>query len=388
MLIELAIRNFAIIDRLQVRFSRGFSVLTGETGAGKSIIIDAVGLLLGERARPELIRTGEEEATVEALFDLSARPEVRRELAEAGFDGEEELLAKRVISRGGKNRVYINGSLAKLAQLESVVAQLIAIYGQHEHQQLQRTEIHLALLDRFAGLEGEVGAYRHFYQEVSEAAERLRQLTEAERERQHRLDLLGFQSREIAGAGLREGEDEELQAERLLLQNSGRLSTAAEGGYDILYGAEGAICERLGAVANDLEELTAIEPRFTELAETLRSCLYSLEDAAGQLRGYAGHIAFDPERQARVEERLAQIASLKRKYAPTLGEILRCQQEIDRELGELTDAESVREGLQKKIMVARERLLLAGKTLSAARLQAGRAAAAVGRSGTEGSRSG
>ncbi|MFA5516723.1 MAG: DNA repair protein RecN [Desulfuromonadales bacterium] len=370
MLIELNIRNFAIIDRLQVSIGPGLSVLTGETGAGKSIIIDAVGLLLGARARPELIRTGEEEATVEALFDLSAQPEVRQELKENGFDSDAELMVKRTISRAGKNRVYINGSLAKLAQLQAIAGRLLTIYGQHEHQQLQRIETHLGLLDRFAALAGEIGAYRHFFRELGEISARLQQLEAAERQRQQRLELLEHQSRELADAGLLEGEDEELAAERLLLQNAARLTAVAEGGHNLLYGAEGAVCENIGSVADDLEALAGVEPRFGKMAESLRTCQYTLEDAAGQLRSYGGQIAFDPERQAHVEARLAQLSVLKKKYAPTIGAIVRYQEEIAREIESLGELETSREELQLKAVAIRERLLQAGAELSLARRQA------------------
>ena len=149
MLADLIIKNFVLIDRLQVSFGPGFNVLTGETGAGKSIIIDAVGLLLGDRARPDLIRNGEKEAVIEAIFDLKNHPRVRREMEECGLEREDELLVRRVIARGGKNRIFLNGSLATLSQLQRLTSRLLSIYGQHEHQSLQRNETHLALLDRF-----------------------------------------------------------------------------------------------------------------------------------------------------------------------------------------------------------------------------------------------
>lgn len=372
MLSELIISNFAIIDRLHVTFGPGFNVLTGETGAGKSIIIDAVGLLLGGRARPDFIRSGEETATVEALLDLSGQPALRRELAEAGFDEGDELLVKRVVSRTGKNRIYLNGSLATLAQLQAWTARLMSIYGQHEHQTLQRTEIHLALLDRFAGLEGELGAYRQHFDEALELAERLRRLEDAERDRRQRLELLTYQSREIGEANLVTGEDEDLAAERLLLQNAERLAAATGGGYETLYGAEGAVCERLGATAAELETLAGVDPALGPMAEALRSSLYALEDVAAQLRGYAGRAAFEPGRLDEVEERLALLAVLKRKYAPTLPEIIDYRVAIDREIEELSDLDAAREGLQKQLAAARQRLQEAGEALSRCRREAAR----------------
>lgn len=377
MLSELSIRNFAIIDRLQVQFGLGFNVLTGETGAGKSIIIDAVGLLLGDRARPELIRTGEEEATVEALFDLTALPALRAELAEQGFEDGEELLVKRVVARSGKNRVYLNGSLAKLGQLQPLTAQLLAIYGQHEHQNLQKADQHLAMLDDFAGLGSDLEAYQLFFRELQGLENRLEQLDAAERERQQRLDLLGFQSRELATAALRPGEDEELAAERLLLQHAERLALATTGGYELLYGGEGAVVERLDTVASQLEALINVDPRLGAWAEGVRSALFTLEDVAAGLRDYQGE-AFEPGRQAEVEERLALLTALKRKYAPTIAEILSLQAGIDAELEALINVEATREELQKQLTASSQRLLRAGEQLSGKRQQAAqRLAAAV-----------
>ncbi|BCR04386.1 DNA repair protein RecN [Desulfuromonas versatilis] len=372
MLSELIIKNIAIIDRLQVAFGAGFNVLTGETGAGKSIIIDAVGLLLGDRARPELIRSGEEEAVVEALFDLRGMPGVRDALAEAGLEEGDELVVKRSISRSGRNRVYLNGSLATLGQLQPLAGQLMTIYGQHASQGLQRADLHLDMLDSFAGLDGELGNYRELFRELRQLNERLQRLDEAERERQHRLDLLGFQSSEIAAVSLKPGEDADLAAERLLLQNAGKLAAATEGGYELLYAGEGAACERLGRVADDLAALSNIDPQLGQLAEAVRGALFTVEDVAEQLRGYAGRVDFEPGRQDEVESRLALISGLKRKYAPTLEEILAYKEKIDQEIEELSDVDAAREGLRKKIAVARQGLERAGAGISARRAEAAR----------------
>jgi DNA repair protein RecN (Recombination protein N) len=372
MLTDLIISNFAIIDRLHVAFGPGFNVLTGETGAGKSIIIDAVGLLLGDRARPDLIRTGEETATVEALVDISGQPALRRELVAAGLEDCDELVVKRVVSRAGKNRIYLNGSLATLAQLQAWAEGLMSIYGQHEHQSLQRTDTHLALLDRFAALEEDLGVFRRHFDEAQDLAGRLQALDAAERERQQRLDLLSYQSREIAEAGLRVGEDEELAAERLRLQNVERLAAATQGGFDILYGAEGAVCERLEGVAADLEALAEVDPVLGQLAETTRTSLYALEDVATRLRDYAGRIAFEPGRQDEVEERLALLAALKRKYAPTLEAILDYGARIDREIVDLTDLDAARSGVRKKLTAVRKELQETGEALSRRRREGAR----------------
>ncbi|MDX9710147.1 MAG: DNA repair protein RecN [Trichloromonas sp.] len=369
MLTDLIIRNFAIIEGLQVAFGPGFNVLTGETGAGKSIVIDAVGLLLGERARPGLIRTGEEEATVEAIFALGAAPEVRRQLAEAGFDNGDELLVRRIVSRSGKNKVFINGALATLGQLQELTAGLMVIHGQHAQQGLQRPDLHLEMLDALADAGALLDDYRGIYGEVRGLEEHLRRLDEAQRERRQRLDLLGYQSRELAEANLRLGEDEELEAERLLLLHGEKLLAATAGGYETLYGEDGAVCERLQTLASSLEQLTAIDPALGPLAEILRSSCFALEDVALQLRAQGQKIQFEPARQNEVEERLALLAMLKRKYAPTIGEMLALREHIEAELAELEDIGGTRDGLERRLVKAREELARSGAALSARRRQ-------------------
>jgi len=380
MLTELNIRNFATIDRLQVAFRAGFNVLTGETGAGKSIIIDAVGLLLGERARPELIRAGADEATVEAVIGLDGAPEVVRRLVEEGFEADGELLVRRIVSRGGKNRVYLNGSLATLAQLQAVVAELVLIYGQHEQQLLQKPSAHLEMLDRFAGVAAELSACAEAYLQLQRLDDRLQSLDLAERDRQQRIDLLSFQSRELADARLQPGEDDELALERQRLQHAGRLAEVCAGGYAELYDDEAAICGRLSALADAQDALAPVDPVFAELAEAVRQAQYSLEDVATRLRHYGDGVVFDPQRQEEVEQRLALLTALKRKYAPTLEEILQQQQQIDSELELLDDVEQARDALVRERGKAQAAYDQAAKALSARRRQAAeQLAAAVGR---------
>ncbi len=372
MLTDLIIKNFAIIDRLHVSFGPGFNILTGETGAGKSIIIDAVGLLLGERARPDLIRTGEDEASVEAVFDLSGQPGLVALVEAAGFEGGDELLVRRTIARNGRNRIYVNGSLATLGQLQPLSSRFLTIYGQHASQSLQRADSHLRQLDRFAGLAQLLTEYRGHFDRLHALGERLAQLDEAERERQQRLDLLNFQSREISEAKIRAGEDDELEAERLLLQHAERLSTVTQGGYEELYGQERAICERLGGIAAGLAELASIDPQLGVLAETLQSAHYSLEDAAMELRSHGERISFEPGRQNEVEERLAQLGGLKRKYAPTLEAILAHLEQVDGEIADLSNIDAAREQLQQQLAKTREQLEEAGGRISVQRREAAR----------------
>ncbi len=364
MLTDLIIKNFAIIENLHVTFGSGFNVLTGETGAGKSIIIDAVNLLLGGRARGEIIRTGEAEASVEAVFDLNKDHLLGEKLITAGLDSDGELLVRRIVARSGKNRVFINGSPVPLTQLRELTSGLVNIYGQHEHQNLQRTETHLKLLDSFAETGDLLADYRAEFSTYQQLLKELSQLSLAERERQQRLDMLAFQQQEIYSANLISGEDEELERERSILQHAEKLTAVTTGGYETLYAGENAVCEKVSTVATQLESLQAIDPQLGSLAKSLQGYFYGLEDVATELRGYADNLDFEPQRQQQVEDRLALLANLKGKYAPTIAELIDYLERITAEHNDLNHIEGRREELQGQIKRQYELLLDSGKRLS------------------------
>lgn len=370
MLLNLTITNFAIIDRLDVQFGEGFNVLTGETGAGKSIILDAFGLLLGDRAQPELVRAGAVEATVEALFDLAGRDDLRRAYEEAGFSVGDELVLRRIVQSGGRSRAYINGSLATLGQLQPLAEQLVAVCGQHEHQTLLQRSAHLEILDRFGGLDEQLKAYRDAYRELQEVARRLERLRGAERDRQQRLEFLRHQAAEIDAAKLLPEEEVELASERLLLQNAERLTAITRGGFEALYEGDGAVCEVLGTLADDLRSVAAIDRELGDLAEVVQRSLFDLEDAASRLRSYLGRISFEPDRLEAIEERLAVLTRLKRKYAPTLGEVLALQKSFAAEIDELENAGAICTGLAGELAGLVERTRSLGEALSLGRRQA------------------
>lgn len=370
MLCELNIRNFVIIDRLSLSFAAGLNVLTGETGAGKSIIIDAIDLLLGGKARTDLIRTGEEEAVVEALFDLTAAAGLRAALAEVGFDNGNELLVRRVLSLAGKNRIYVNGALATAAQLQAWLTQVVAIYGQHEQFTLARAETHGQLLDSYAGILTELASYRRLYEQIRKVRDELARLDRAEQERQQRLDLLDYQEKEIAAAELRPGEDEQLLAERTLLQHAEKLAGIAGGGYDELYAKEGAVCETLARLSSQLQEGAAIDPHLAPLAEAVQSAFYGLEDSATQLRAYAEQIAFDAGRMEEIEGRLDLLHRLKRKYGPTIEAILDHYAVVSREFSELSNLEATRGVWEKELREGEGTLQQLGAGLTQARTAA------------------
>jgi DNA repair protein RecN (Recombination protein N) len=370
MLCELNIRNFVIIDRLSLSFASGLNVLTGETGAGKSIIIDAIDLLLGGKARTDLIRTGEEEAVVEALFDVTAAAGLRAALAESGFDNGDELLVRRVLSLSGKNRIYVNGTLATATQLQTWLTQIVAIYGQHEQFTLARAETHGQLLDSYAGILIELASYRSLYEQTRKLRSELARLDRVEQERQQRLDLLDYQQQEIAAADLQPGEDGQLLAERTLLQHAEKLAGIAGGGYDELYAKEGAICETLARLASQLQEGAAIDPHLAPLAEAMQSAFYTLEDSATQLRAYAAQSAFDAVRMEEIESRLDLLHRLKRKYGTTIEAIRDHYAAITREFAELSDLDATRGAWEKQLKTDEEALRALGATLTQARTTA------------------
>lgn len=375
MLTDLTIKNIAIIDTLQIAFKSGLTVLTGETGAGKSIIIDAVGLIMGNRASSDLIRSGEEEATVEAIFDVSSLPQVRDQLAAAGFDCADELLVKRSISRSGKNRIYLNGSMGTLALLGDITRCLINIYGQHESQTLLRPENQLTLLDAFAGTAALRDRFAELFRQLQGVRERLEHLDEQERESARRIDLLSFQSVEIAAAGLKADEEAELEDQRQILASAGKLGSVSTEAFELLYGGDGAILGQLRRISTSVKEIAAIDHGLGELATTLESAYLQLEDAAIELRDYSSRIESDPATLQQIDDRLDLIGRLKRKYGSTVEEILAFKEQIDIELEGLHGLEHDRQNLEAEQMrltvevSARGAELTSRRTAAAAKLK-------------------
>lgn len=370
MLTDLTIKNIAIIDALHISFKEGLTVLTGETGAGKSIIIDAVGLIMGGRASADLIRSGEDEAVVEALFDISAQPDVTRQLRDCGFDCDNELLVKRSISRAGKNRVFINGSLATLALLAEIAPRLINIYGQHESQTLLRPENHLRLLDAYAGLNGQREEFARLFDRLRMLQERLGVLDEEEREAERRLDLLSYQSDEISRAALQAGEEEELEARRQVLAGAERLGSTAASAFERLYEGDGAILGQLRRIKNAIAEISAIDHSLDGLAASLENAYLQVEDAAIVLRDYSSRIEADPAGLQQADDRLDLINRLKRKYAPTVEAILEFKHGLDSEIESLKGREQARHDLEAEQERLAQEVRQRGSDLTARRTAA------------------
>ncbi|MDA8413383.1 MAG: DNA repair protein RecN [Desulfobacteraceae bacterium] len=364
MLTDLTIKNIAIIDSLHIAFSSGLTVLTGETGAGKSIIIDAVGLIMGSRASSDLIRSGEEEATVEAIFDISERPEVVQVLEQAGLEAGTELLFKRSISRSGKNRIFINGSMATLVLLTDIAGRLINIYGQHESQTLLRPDNQLALLDAFAGTGTLREQFAQTFRAHSRVAEQLENLEAIEREAARRLDLLSFQSDEIAAAGLKAGEEEALAEQRQLLASADKLSSVSGEAFEVIYGGDGAILGQLRRISTSVRDIASIDHTLGGPATALEEAYLQLEDTAISLRDYTTRLESDPAALQMADDRLDQISRLKRKYGSTVDEVLAFKQQIDSELEELRGREHDRQRLEAERDQLMGQLLKTGAELT------------------------
>jgi DNA repair protein RecN (Recombination protein N) len=318
MLKELSIRSFAIIDDLLIRFEPGLTVLTGETGAGKSIIINAVNLILGSRASTDMIRTGAEAAELEALFDVAADSAAGRSAAQMGYDLTEGLLVRRVISRSEGNRVYVNGRLATLQVLAAVTENLASISGQHAHQSLLKEEQHLMILDQFAGLMPQRAAVAALYHEILPQLKHLKQLAGLQARQAELIELLQFQCREIEAAAIHTGEDRELEQERLRLKNAGALYEAVNTGLEALYSGPGSAVERLTEVRRSLEKIGRIDPLLTPQSEACAEIAYRIEDVVERLRVYLKSIEINEGRLETVETRLDLLNRLKRKYGGSL----------------------------------------------------------------------
>jgi DNA repair protein RecN (Recombination protein N) len=338
MLKELSIRNFAIIDDLQIQFESGLTILSGETGAGKSIIINAVNLILGSRASLDMIRTGADSAEIAALFDIDPKSLSAQTAAELGYDTGEGLLVRRVISRTEGNRVYINGRLATLQVLAAVTENLASISGQHAHQGLLKEDQHLLILDRFAGLLPLREAVSALYHELLPQLKKIEAL-KARRARQAELsELLAFQQREIAAAAPQPEEDRELEQERLRLKNAQMLYETVQRGIESLYGGSGSTVERLTQVRRELEKAARVDPVLMSPSEACAEIAYRVEEVVAGLRAYSKSLDLDAGRLEAVEERLDLLNRLKRKYGGSLATV---QEKLAQSATELEALETI-----------------------------------------------
>ncbi|MBZ5663618.1 MAG: DNA repair protein RecN [Acidobacteriia bacterium] len=373
MLAELRLENYAVIDNVVIEFAPGLNLLTGETGAGKSILIDALGLLLGEKASSEVIRTGAERAVVAAVFesDGAAARSVESILETNGLDAENgSLILRREIAPGGKGRVFINNQPATVAVLKQIAPHLAVIHAQNESLAHFDAAARQDLLDAYAGIElKEVSAAFAHWKQIRG---RIADLEHDEQDRMRLLDLWNFQCHEIEEARVRAGEDELLEAEKRVLANAEKIYGAAMNAFDLLYEGNASTSSSLRAAQKHIEELARYEPKFQEAVAALESARISVEDVGATLRDYAGGIQASPERLAELEERLALLDRLKRKYGPTLDQTIAFGEDIRRKLSEMENKDQVLLELRAQLTVAGDDYRKAARSVSSKRLEAGR----------------
>jgi len=367
----LRVRSFAIIEALEVELDAGLNIVTGETGAGKSILVDAIQLVLGARGRPEVVRTDAEAAEVEALFDLTRQPEALRALREQGIETDGELLIRRVVSTTGRTRAYINGRLATLAQLKEVTKGLADISSQHEYHSLADSRHHLAYLDAFAGHAARVDEVSRAHAALVEAGARLEEVVTEERGKADREDLLRYQVNEIDMLQEALENEEALMVECERLRHAEKLGTAAGEAEAQLYSDDASICGAVSKIASSLEQASIFDPSLGPIATQVREALLQLEDAAAELGSYASDLSFDPARLGTLEDQLDRLSRIKRKYGDTAAEILANRDRAATELDSLERYEERLDHCQREFDEALEEasrvaLALRGKRQTAA----------------------
>ena len=328
MLLELNIENIALIESLRIEFGQGLNVLTGETGSGKSIVVDCVNLVLGGRAERDLVRTGAEKGRVQALFDVSGCASARALAEELGADCEDGLLAvSRELSRGGRNVCRVSGAIVPLSALRRLTGMLMDIHGQHEHQSLLNPARHIDFLDAFgdAGHAARMEQVRKLHAERTQQASALKKLLSDAAEKARLIDMLTFQTGEIAEAKLKPGEEERLTAKLRVLENAEKIHEGVDRAYALTYrgGSRAASAqELLQRAAEAMEGIAGIDPRYEALSGRLRELYYSVQDVGYELQDILDHLTFDPAKIDKISERLDQIDRLERKYGPSLEDVI------------------------------------------------------------------
>jgi len=339
MLMNLQVRDFAIVEKIDIEFEPGMTVLTGETGAGKSILVDALGLVLGERGSTQLVRDGAKRAEFAAEFDVSGLEAVGAWLDEQALELDGECLLRRVINADGRSRAFINGNAVPLSQLKNIGELLLDIHGQHFHQSLGRRPVQRDLLDHFGGLLEQRAEVATSYSSWIAVAERLKSLLDADADKASRLELLTFQLQELDSLGLTEGETLELNNERQKLQNSGRLADGVTAALDVLIDSESSNANSLIAAATrSLESLAEFDSSLLPLIELLKSAGIQVSEATETLRRYGEDIDMDPQRRDWIEERLDALQAVARKHRVSADELLELNIRLRAEHEELTNS--------------------------------------------------
>ena len=369
MLLELRLENYALTDHLAVEFAPGLNLLTGETGAGKSILIDALALLMGEKASPEVIRFGAERAVISAVFEIEAGTEklVARILGNNGIDSDEaNLILRREIA--AKGRAFVNNQPATVSVLKQLAPHLASIHAQSESLVSFDAGVRVELLDNYAGTQ--LGPVNEAFCKWKQVKTRIAHLEQGEHDRLKLVDLWKFQKREIEDAKIQPGEDERLETQKRVLANAERIYNSAMHAFDLLYEGTASTAASLRAAQKHLEELIRYEPKFQEALASLDTARISVEDVGAGLRDYAGGIEASPERLAEIEDRLALLDRLKRKYGPMLEDVINLSVEVTRKLSEIENKDDILRQLHAELVTAAETYLQAARALSKKRYEA------------------
>jgi DNA repair protein RecN (Recombination protein N) len=372
-LLELAVENYAVIEKLRVRFHPGLNLLTGETGSGKSIVVDALGLLLGGRASAEMVRTGADRARISGIFEVAESPALAGLLESAGIEIEgRELLVEREIQAGGKSRGFVCNRPATAQLLRDLAVHLADIHGQHDQQQLFSPAVQCAMLDAFAASGDLAGQVAEVFQSWKRARVELEDLDRSAQEKLRLADLWSFQRQEIETVAPQPGEDTDLENQRRVLRNVVRLQELAGGAYAALYEDPASASALLGSVVKKLEELARIDQSALEMATQLQPALIALQETAHALSHYLGKLEADPARLDQVEDRLAALEKLKRKYGPTVDQVVAFLEEARTNLAALESADDRRSKLQKEVAALASTYEASARKLSAKRKESAR----------------
>ena len=369
MLSELSIANFAIIESLSISFEKGLTVLTGETGAGKSIIIDAIHLLVGGRGSSDFVRHGEERAEIEGLFLLENASTVYDKAQELGIRIEDDMVVlRREITKSGKSVCRINGKLVTIAILREMGGSLVDIHGQHEHQELMDESKHLFLLDQFGSkqITTSLSEYEQIFAQYEQAIRKLKSLNDNEQQVAQRVDLYQFQLNEIVQAQLQLDEDEKLMDEKKRLSNFEKIFESVQTSYNALKDEQKGL-DWISLVMGEMETAAELNPEYKDMAETVSNSYYMLEEVAGSLRGQLDNLEYDPQRINEIEDRLNEINGLKRKYGQTISGILEYGAKIEEELETLLNKETHIDQLKKVISSLKKDLIIEGNELTSLR---------------------
>jgi DNA repair protein RecN (Recombination protein N) len=367
-LLELRVENYAVIDSLTVEFAPGLNLLTGETGAGKSILIDALSLLLGDKASSEMVRHGAEKAVVSGVFECEEKS-LKKVLEENGIEPEDgHIIVKREIAAGGKGRVFVNNQPATVALLRQLAPALASIHAQNETILAFDAPARLNLLDAYAG--NDLHELAEKYAAWAGVRDRIAEFERDEQDRLRMADLWSFQNKEISAANLLPGEDQKLETDKRVLANAEKLYSSAMAAHELLYEADGSVIAQLSAARKHVEDLAKFDPKFQESLTSLLNARAAIEDVSALARDYADSIDASPERLAEVEDRLALIDRLKRKYGSSVDEIMAYGEEVAHKLNELENREELLRDLKKQQDVAATAYLLVAQATSKRRYSA------------------